>query len=313
MISMLVCSIGSGFIEVIISPIIDAIPTNSSKSSMSLLHSFYSWGQMLTVLISSLVLMAIGNGAWGYIPLAWAIVPAANTVMFSFAPLPEMVKSNERTPLKTLMKSRTFILLMVLMICSGATEIAVSQWASLFAEKGLGVSKTVGDLLGPCLFAVFMGTGRVMFGLIGDRVNYKKALSLCAAGAVLCYLTMIFVPVPLIGLFACALTGFCVSLMWPGTLSLASKRFPLGGVAMFSVAAICGDLGASLGPWIAGQVSGAVQKSKTFASLSNSIGMTTDQVGLRAGLLICTVFPILMIIAVNMIKSAAKTKSEETI
>ena len=313
MLSTLVSSIGAGFIEVIISPIIDAIPHSSSKASMSLLHSFYCWGQMLTVLVSSLVLMAIGNDAWSYIPLAWAVIPTINIFLFAFAPLPEMVTASERTPLKTLFGSRNFIILMLLMLCSGATELSVSQWASLFAEKGLGVSKTIGDLLGPCLFAVFMGTGRVIFGLCGNRLNYKKALSLCATGALICYFTMIFVPVPLIGLFGCAMTGFCVSLMWPGTLSLTSSLFPLGGMSIFSIAAICGDLGAAFGPWIAGQVSDAVQSSATFASISDSVGITIDQIGLRVGLLVCAVFPLAMIIAVNMIKHDDKTINKEKI
>lgn len=305
-ISLVVCGIGSGFIEVIISPIIDAIPKKSSTSGMSLLHSFYCWGQVLTVFVSTVILMIVGKGNWHFIPFIWAVIPFVNIFMFIKSPMPKMVGKNERTPVKNLIKSKEFIILMWLMVCSGATEVAVSQWASLFAEKGLGVTKTMGDLLGPCLFAVFMGIGRTLYGTIGNRYSIKKAIVICASGAVICYFAMVFVPVPIIGLLACAMTGFCVSLMWPGTLSLGSKKFPLGGMAVFSLAAVFGDLGCTAGPWIAGQVSEAAQKASFIASLSEKIGLTTDQIGLRVGILACVIFPVSMIIAATLINEPKK-------
>ena len=301
-ISIVISSIGGGFTEVIVSPIIDAIPKTTSKSSMSILHSFYSWGQVVTVLFSTLALLIIGKENWIFIPMVWAAVPFVNIFLFARSKLPDMVSKEHRTPLRELFKSKNFFLLMVIMICSGASEIAVAQWASLFAEKGLGVTKAMGDLLGPCLFAVFMGIGRMMFGLLGDKINIRRALIWCAGGAAICYLTMVFVPVPIISLLACALTGFAVSLMWPGTLSLGSSLFPLGGITLFSFAAVCGDLGCSLGPWIAGQVSELAQKTEFFISIADKTGLTTDQVGLRAGLLVCTVFPIGLISAVVGLK-----------
>lgn len=306
-ISIIISSIGAGFTEVIISPIIDAIPKKTSKSSMNILHSFYSWGQVVTVLFSTLALLIIGKENWRFIPIVWAIVPFVNTILFAHSKMPDIVSKEQRTPLKDLFRSRNFILLMVIMICSGASEIAVAQWASLFAEKGLGVTKAIGDLLGSCLFAVFMGIGRVMFGLLGDKINMRRALIWCAGGATLCYLAMVFVPVPIISLLACALTGFAVSLMWPGTLSLGSSLFPLGGITMFSFAAICGDIGCSLGPWITGQVSELAQKSEFFISIADKTGLTTDQVGLRAGLLVCIVFPIGLIAAVYGLKKPKKS------
>lgn len=306
-ISIVISSIGSGFTEVIISPIIDAIPKTTDKSSMSILHSFYSWGQVVTVLFSTLALLIIGKENWIFIPIVWAVVPFVNTFLFARAKMPEMVGKERRTPLKDLFRSKNFILLMVIMVCSGASEISVSQWASLFAEKGLGVTKATGDLLGPCLFAVFMGIGRMMFGLLGDKINLRRALIWCAGGAALCYLTMVFVPVPIISLLACALTGFAVSLMWPGTLSLGSSLFPLGGITLFSFAAVCGDLGCTIGPWIAGQVSELAQKAELFISIADKTGLTADQIGLRAGLFVCTVFPVGLIAAVSGLKKTKKS------
>ena len=304
-ISIVISSIGGGFTEV--SPIIDAIPKTTDKSSMSILHSFYSWGQVVTVLFSTLALLIIGKENWIFIPIVWAVVPFVNIFLFARSKLPDMVEKERRTPLKDLFRSKNFILLMVIMICSGASEIAVAQWASLFAEKGLGVTKAMGDLLGPCLFAVFMGIGRMMFGLLGDKIDLRRALIWCSGGAALCYLAMVFVPVPIISLLACALTGFAVSLMWPGTLSLGSSLFPLGGITLFSFAAVCGDLGCSLGPWIAGQVSELAQKAELFISIAAKTGLTPDQIGLRAGLLVCTVFPIGLIAAVSGLKKSKKS------
>lgn len=306
-ISIVISSIGGGFTEVIVSPIIDAIPKTTGKSSMSILHSFYSWGQVATVLFSTLALLVIGKENWIFVPVAWAVVPFVNIFLFARSKLPDMVSKERRTPIRELFKSKNFILLMAIMICSGASEIAVAQWASLFAEKGLGLTKAMGDLLGPCLFSVFMGIGRMMFGLLGDKINLRRALIWCAGGAALCYLSMVFVPVPIISLLSCALTGFAVSLMWPGTLSLGSSLFPLGGITLFSFAAVCGDLGCSLGPWIAGQVSELAQKAEFFVLIADKTGLTADQVGLRAGLLVCTIFPIGLIAAVAGLKKSKKS------
>jgi len=302
-ISLFFAAIGSGFIEVIISPIIDAIPKNTSKSVMSFLHSFYCWGQMSTILISTLLLLLFGRENWRFIPFIWAVIPFINIFIFIKAPMPEIVSKEERTPLKKLFKSRNFIILLIIMICSGAAEISISQWASIFAEKGLGVTKAVGDLLGPCLFAFFMGTGRVIFGLLGTKVNNKKALGLCGFFTVVCYLITIFVPIPVIGLLGVALTGLGVSFMWPGTLSLGSELFPMGGMSVFSFAALCGDIGCTLGPWIAGQVSDAFGSADAALNIAEKVGSSTEQIGLRAGLLVCAIFPMIMAIAVHLIRS----------
>lgn len=310
-IAIAISAVGSGFIEVIISPIIDAIPQSSGASSMSLLHSFYCWGQLITVLFTTIALTIIGDDSWVWIPLVWAIIPFINTFLFASAPIPDMLEKEERMPIKSLLTSKDFIILMILMVCGGSSEIAVSQWASLFAEKGLGVSKTLGDLLGPCMFALFMGIGRTLFGVIGNKIDCKKALSLCAFGTLICYLALVFVPNPIVGLAACALTGFGISLMWPGTLALGSSLFPRGGMAIFTILALCGDLGCSVGPWITGQVSNIAQNSEMFKSIADSTGLTLDQVGIRAGLLICAIFPLILMIAVNFL--GKKSTKKQTI
>lgn len=309
-IGIAISAVGSGFIEVIVSPIIDAIPQSTGASSMSLLHSFYCWGQLATVLFTTIALTIIGDDSWVWIPIAWAVIPFVNIFMFSSAPIPDMLEKEDRMPLRSLLTSKDFIILMILMVCGGSSEIAVSQWASLFAEKGLGVSKTLGDLLGPCMFALFMGIGRTIFGIFGSKLNCKKALSLCALGTLICYLSLVFVPNPIIGLAACALTGLGISFMWPGTLSLGSSLFPRGGMAIFTILALCGDIGCTVGPWITGQVSNFAQSSDIFASIAENTGLTLDQVGIRAGLLICAIFPLILMIVVNFLGKKPKEVSE---
>lgn len=307
MLSVMIYAVGGGFIEVMISPIMDSLPGEAKSSSMSLLHSFYCWGQMAVVLITTLLLKALGADIWFILPVMWSLIPIYNMFQFMKVPLMPPVAEKEKTPLRQLFGSRTFILALILMMCAGSSELAMSQWSSLFAEKGLQVPKLMGDLLGPCLFALLMGIGRTIYGKFGHRINLKKALAASGMLCVICYAVTVFVQIPIISLLGCALCGFSVSLMWPGTLSLTAEAFPKGGTAMFGLLAVFGDVGASIGPWMAGLVSDLAQQSHKLLAIGQAYGMASEQVGLKTGLLFAMIFPIMLTVSLALLK---KGKSE---
>lgn len=304
MLSTVIYSVGGGLTEVILSPIIDAIPARDSgdnskakAAAMSFLHSFYCWGQVAVVLVSTLALYVMGDNLWTLIPMFWSLVPLCNAVKFLFVPIPAFVSEKERTPVKKVVFSRLFLLSAILMICAGASELAVSQWASMLAEKGLGVSKVAGDLLGPCAFAIFMGIGRILYGIFGTRLHLSRSLLFCAGTCVLGYLMIILPKNPAIALVGCSVCGFSVSVMWPGVLSLTSREFPRSGAVLFSLLAVCGDIGCSLGPWLTGIVSGAADTGWLSEAAVFS-GLAPEQIALKWGLLAAGVFPLIMIFAV---------------
>lgn len=288
LISVSCYAIGGGMTEVVISPIVESLPGDAKASSMSLLHSFYSWGLVAVVSVSTVILKLVGDSLWWVVPIVWAAVPFFNIFFFAKVPLVPITEEAESTPLSAYFKSPIMYVAILLMICGGASEMAMSQWASLFAESGLGVTKVLGDLLGPCLFAVFMGLGRTLYGTVGQKLNIKKALILCGFMSTVCYLITVFVDAPFIALMGCALCGFGVSLMWPGVLSMTSAEFgKLSSPALFAFLALAGDVGCSLGPWLTGKVSDVYLAA-------NAASGATD--ALRAGLLAATVFPVVMII-----------------
>lgn len=295
-IATIINGIGGGLIEVIISPIVESCPGDAKASAMSLLHSFYCWGQVGVVLITTLLLRIIGEDLWYIIPLLWSILPFYNLFSFLKVPLMPAIPENEKTPLKTLFASKIFLVAMLLMLCAGASELAMCQWSSLFAERALGVTKVIGDLMGPCLFAVLMGIGRTIFGIFGEKINLARALMLSAGLCVLCYIGAALFEAPILALLSCALCGLSVSLMWPGTFSLISAAYPKGGTAMFGVLAILGDIGCSVGPSLIGTVSTAVSSRAGLVS-----GMNPEQLGLKTGMLFSVIFPLLIIIGVALI------------
>lgn len=301
-ISVMIYAIGGGFIEVLISPIVDSLPGDAKASAMSLLHSFYCWGQMGVVLLTTLLLKVLGTDIWFILPILWALIPIYNLFQFLKVPLMPAVAEEEKTPLKKLFKKKTFVIALILMMCAGSSELTMSQWSSLFAEKGLQVPKLVGDLLGPCLFAALMGIGRTIYGALGHKIHLKSSLLVSSAFCVVCYAVTIFIQIPVISLLGSALCGLSVSLMWPGTLSLTSEEFPKGGTAMFGLLAIFGDLGASVGPWLAGLVSDLSQHSDKVLSIGEAYGLNPDQLGLKAGLLSAIVFPIILFIGISFLK-----------
>ncbi len=249
-----VFAFAGGMGEVIISPIVDSIPDSKSKSGiMALMHSFYAWGQVVTIIVTSLYVFFAGAENWHYIIFLWALLPVAGIVLFSVCPIPK----REAEPGGVKQKSKTmfspFMLLAMLAIfTAGGTEITVNQYVSTFATLSLGFDKVTSDLVGMCLFAVMMGIGRTAYGLMGDRLNMNRVLIFGSLFSFFFYLIAGLVPVPWVALVACVLCGLSVSLLWPGTLVVASARFPAAGAWIFALLAICGDLGASVIPIGAG-------------------------------------------------------------
>jgi fucose permease len=293
-ISVIIYAIGGGLLEVIVSPIIEALPSENKEASMSLLHSFYCWGQMLVVLLSTLLLTLLGRELWFLLPILWGLFPLYNLFQFLHVPLLPLVKEGQTMKLKELFSFPAFYLALLLMVCAGASELTMSQWSSLFAEKGLQIPKLYGDLLGPGLFALLMAIGRTIYGYLGDRLPVKLCLLGSSLLCIITYLVTVFSPYPFLSLFACSLCGLSVSLMWPGTFSLTSAAFPRGGTLMFGILAICGDLGCSFGPWMAGRISDYVKQTGQTLSLWMNSALDYEQMGLRSGLLAASVFPVLM-------------------
>lgn len=307
--SVMIYAVGGGLLEVIVSPIIEALPNENKEASMSLLHSFYCWGQMAVVLISTFLLKLIGRNFWYLLPILWSLFPLYNMFKFLHVPLLPLVKEGKIMKLKELFLQPTLYLAMVLMICTGASEQTMSQWSSLFAEKGLLVPKLYGDLLGPGLFAFFMAIGRTIYGRFGDRLPLRGCMAGSSLLCILTYLITVFSPNPIFSLLSCSLCGLSVSLMWPGTFSLSSAAFPRGGTLLFGILAICGDLGCSVGPWLAGIISDNVQRTGQSLVIWKNSGLGFEQIGLRTGILAGVVFPILMFLGLLLFKKKKASKT----
>ena len=279
LISVVVYAIGGGMLDVILSPIMEACPTDNKQTHMSLLHSFYCWGYMGVVLLSTAFFACFGLKNWKFLALLWAAVPLANLVVFAGAPLyaPQTAESSGFAPVQLLRKKQFWVLLFM-MLCAGASEQAVSQWASAFAEQGLGVTKTVGDLAGPMAFAALMGVSRLIFGKRGQKMDLERYMRASCLLCLAAYACIVFVPVPVVGLLGCAVCGFSVGIFWPGTFSKATAAIPGGGTAMFALLALAGDLGCAGGPTLAGLVSDAAGGN------------------LRTGILAAAIFPVGMLL-----------------
>lgn len=271
-------AIGGGLTEVVISPVIEALPGEQKTRAMSLLHSFYCWGVVAVVLLSTLFFACVAEPYHRYLPILWAIVPFFNIFFFAKVPLKALVEDGDGMRVRDMFKSFLFPMLLVMMLCAGASELAMGQWASMFAEVGLHVSKSTGDLLGPCLFALLQGVGRLLNGAFGGKRDIAKILFVSACFTVVCYLVTSLSGNAVVSLLGCAFTGIGISVMWPGTLSLASREMPRGGNSMFALLAFGGDVGASAGPWLLGIVAAAARAGEP----------------LKNGMLVCTAFPVLM-------------------
>ena len=308
-IAVILMAVGGGLAEVLVSPTIEAMPGDEKAAAMSMLHSFYCWGQVATVLGSTLLLFVIGRSAWQVLPLCWVIVPACSALLFVRAPFAPVVGGEGGgMKLGTLLRTPAFLVAMLIMVCAGASELVMSQWASTFAEKALGVSKVIGDLAGPCMFAVLMGLGRMIYGRMGSRLPLKKCLMGCGLLCVACYLTAALSGNPVAALAGCAVCGFSVSIMWPGALSMSAARFPTAGTALFAILAVMGDLGCSVGPWLAGLVSDGAQAVPQLTQFAAQAGLTAEQLGLKAGLLLGTVFPVTLFVSTMFVREKGKEK-----
>lgn len=290
LISTFFCSLGGGLLEVLISPLIEACPSEHKAGDMSFLHSFYSWGQAGVVLLSSLYFAAVGIEHWRYLSLLLALLPLTNAFLFLKAPMPPLLTdaADAAAPRQILRQGKTWLILLF-MACAGASELAIAQWASAFAEEGLGVSKTVGDLAGPCAFAILMGSGRLVSGRISERIGLKCLLLISTVICLIGYLLAAFSHFPMLSLGGCALCGLGVAAMWPGTLSLAVKEIPNGGTFLFGVAAVAGDLGCVAGTGLVGFVSGQGGDN------------------LKAGIAAAIVFPALLLIGLCCFRERTHT------
>ncbi len=277
-------AIGGGIIEVLISPIVEACPTKKKEAAMSLLHSFYCWGHVGVVILSTLFFGVFGIANWEIMACIWAIVPLFNVFYFCFVPIYHISEGHEKMSLRNLLCQKVFWLLMIVMVCAGASEQAMSQWASAFAESALQVSKTVGDLAGPCTFAVFMGMSRALYGKYSDRIPLKKMMIGSAVLCIVCYLVAVLAPNPVLGLLGCAVCGFSVGIFWPGTFSIAAWNLPGGGTAMYALMALAGDVGCSSGPTVVGMVANAKGGD------------------LKIGILFAILFPVLILIGIPMLR-----------
>ena len=289
MISVVLYAIGSGLIEVLISPIVEACPFENKAGVMSLLHSFYCWGAVGVIFGSTLFFAIFGTSSWKILTLIWAVVPLLNIFNFISCPIERLVDEGEGLSIGKLLRLPLFWLMIILMICTGASEATMAQWASAFTESALGVSKTVGDLAGPCMVAVFMGVARVFYGKFSEKLDLTQVMLGCGALCVVCYLLASLSPIPILGLVGCALCGLAVGIMWPGTISISSQKCPKGGTAMFAFLALAGDLGAAVSPTMVGRIA--------------------DTVGgnLKTGLIFAIFFPAVMILGLVILKRRFKS------
>ena len=285
LISVTIYALGGGLLEVLVSPIVESCPSKNKEKTMSLLHSFYCWGHVGVVLFSTLFFKIFGIDNWKILTCIWIIIPLANAFLFTRVPLAPLVKDGETgLSMPALFKNRIFWLLMLMMLCAGASEQAVSQWASTFAERGLGVGKTIGDLAGPMTFAILMGSARAFYGKFGDRINLDKFMIGSGVLCIASYLCISLSPSPFLSLVGCGVCGLSVGIMWPGSFSKASAAIRNGGTAMFALLALAGDLGCSGGPSLVGYIS----------------SIASDN--LKKGILAAIIFPFLLIVGILLLK-----------
>ena len=293
LISVVLYAIGSGLVEVLVSPIVEACPFENKDGMMSLLHSFYCWGATGVILGSTLFFAAFGLENWKIITLIWALVPLYNTFNFIRCPIERLIEDGKSMGVKKLLKTPAFWLMILLMVCAGASEATMTQWTSAFAEAAIGIQKTIGDIAGPCLFAMFMGITRMLYGKFSEKLDLSKVMLICAIVCVACYLLASLSVLPILGLAGCALCGFAVGIMWPGSICVSSQKFPRGGTAMFAFLALAGDLGAAVGPTIVG-------------SISEMAGGN-----LKTGLLVATAFPVVLVCVLLILKIKSVKKNNK--
>lgn len=289
---VIIYAMGSGLIEVLVSPIVEACPFDHKEAAMSLLHSFYCWGSVGVILLSTIFFAAFGIGSWKWLACIWALIPLYNIYNFATCPIEPLAEDGKGMKVSRLLRVPVFWLAIVLMICAGASELSMAQWASAYAESALGLSKALGDLAGPCMFAVTMGISRVIFGKYGNRLDLMKFMIGSGCLCLLCYASASISGNPVLGLIGCIMCGFSVGIMWPGTISICSGRLPEGGTAMFALLAMAGDLGGAFGPGLVG-----------------TITQNADN-DLKKGMLVGCLFPLVLILCLFLLKNTYKSSSK---
>lgn len=284
LISVIIYAMGSGLIEVLVSPIVEACPFDNKESVMSLLHSFYCWGSVGVILLSTIFFAIFGIENWRILSCIWALIPLFNTFNFISCPIDSLTEEGEGFSIHQLFHIPIFWIALILMVCAGASEISMAQWASAYVESALGISKNIGDIIGPCLFAIMMGISRFFYGKYGEKLDLMKFMIASGILCLICYLLAALAPLPFLNLVGCSLCGFSVGIMWPGTISIASKKIPLGGTAMFALLAMAGDLGGAVGPGIVGLVTQAANDN------------------LKIGVLAGCVFPAVLVLSVLLLR-----------
>ncbi len=290
-ISVIVYAIGSGLIEVLVSPIVEACPFEHKEAAMSLLHSFYCWGSVGVVLFSTLFFTVFGIDRWKWLACIWVLVPLYNIYNFATCPIEHLTEDGQSMKIGSLFRVPLFWVAIILMVCAGASELSMAQWASAYAESALSLSKTIGDLAGPCMFAITMGISRVLYGKYGDKIDLMKFMLGSGSLCLICYLMASISANPVIGLIGCILCGFSVGIMWPGTISISSKQLPAGGTAMFALLAMAGDLGGAFGPSLVGNITQRANDN------------------LQKGMLVGCVFPLVLIIALLVMRGFQNRKN----
>ncbi len=300
----------SGLCEVLISPVIAAIPAENPEREMSKLHSVYAWGVVGMVVVATVFLLLVDNEHWQWLTLLMTLVPITAAILFARAPIPQMQTPEKTSGAVRFLKDPGVWLCILAIFLGGAAECTMAQWASGYLEQALGLPKVLGDLLGVALFAVAMGAGRTLFSRVG---NYpSRAILWGAIGATACYLIAALSPFAIVGLLGCAFTGFCVSMMWPGSLLVASDRYPAGGVLIFALMAAGGDMGASVGPQLVGMITDFAILNPSVSSLAGSLGLAPEQLGMRLGILIGALFPMVAIFVYANFRKQDKKKLKES-
>ncbi len=298
LLATIVFSAAGGLFELLLSPIVDAIPTDEKEKAMTVLHSFYAWGQVTVVVVTTLSIFV--GVSWRIIVMGWAVVPFLNTFLFAKIPLAVKVEAAKVMKIKELLQSPIFLLAFGAILFGGASEVTMAQWASSFMEKGIALPKIVGDMLGMCGFAVMLGVGRLLYGIKGNKLNMEKVLFYGSMFAAVCYIVVAISPFNWLSILACCVTGICVSLLWPGTLVIASKRLPLAGASMFALLAAGGDVGASIGPWLTGIV------ADLGSRITTTLPITSEQFALRLAMLLAVVFPVFAMLFVRLLSRVSE-------
>ncbi|MEG0570318.1 MAG: MFS transporter [Oscillospiraceae bacterium] len=306
-IATVIFAASSGLLELLLSPMINSIPSENKGATMSFMHSFYAWGQVATIILTTLAIFIFKKESWQFIVLAWSVVPVVCFFMFCNAEFPKTIAIDKANSAKKILFQPFYLLCLAAIFFGASTEVVMNQWASTFTEKALELPKIVGDMLGMCGFAVMMGIGRLFYGFKGSQLNMNNALILGSGISIICYIIVAVSPFNWLNLVACCVCGLGASLLWPGTLVISSARYPMSGAWLFAILAAAGDIGAGVGTWIAGAIVDTFAQNNFVVSFASNIGMSTEQMALRFGVGISAIFPVICFV-VHLVLSHMKKR-----